>query len=55
MENRNEPLYQIACQTGFNEISNFNRQFQAIIGMSPSQYRRRIIEKEKKPEKDSQL
>ena len=53
MENQNEPLYQIACQTGFNEISNFNRQFQNIIGMSPSQYRQQIIGKKKIQEQDS--
>ena len=55
MENRHEPLYQIAGQTGFNEISNFNRQFQAIVGMSPGQYRRRMIEKEKEQEKGGRL
>ena len=55
MENMNEPIYQIAYQSGFNEISNFNRQFQAIIGMSPSQYRRQMIGKKKMQEKDSLL
>ncbi len=40
LENLDEPIYQIAYHAGFHEISNFNRQFQAALGLSPSQYRK---------------
>ena len=41
LENLSEPIYQIAYQAGFHELSNFNRQFHAVLGMSPCQYRKR--------------
>ena len=36
----NLPITQIAERSGFNSISNFNRQFKAQKGISPSQYAR---------------
>lgn len=36
-------LAEIAFKSGFNNISNFNRQFKSIKNMSPSSYRKKII------------
>ena len=33
-----DPVNQIAFATGFNNISNFNRQFKKIVGITPSAY-----------------
>ncbi len=35
-----EPVAQICFQTGFNNLSNFNRKFKRIIGISPTNYRK---------------
>ena len=35
---------QIALESGFNTISNFNRQFKNLIGKSPSQYLKEFLE-----------
>lgn len=35
-----EPVTTICFETGFNNLSNFNRQFLSIRGMTPSEYRR---------------
>ena len=37
MEQRNT-ISSVCYESGFNNISNFNRQFKSIVGMSPSQY-----------------
>lgn len=43
------PLKAISAELGFNSISTFYSLFQSSIGMTPSQYRRKVIEiKEKK-------
>jgi len=34
------PVTDICFETGFNNISNFNRQFRAFCGLTPSEYRR---------------
>lgn len=36
-----EPVAQIALACGYNSISNFNRSFKAITGLSPGDYRKR--------------
>lgn len=36
----NETIAQIALECGYNSISNFNRSFKAIIGLSPGDYRK---------------
>ncbi len=33
------PISQIAYESGYHNIANFNRQFKAITGVSPSEYR----------------
>ncbi len=37
-------IVQIALETGFNHLSNFNRHFQKVKGMTPREYRRRYSE-----------
>ena len=37
------PIAEIAEKSGFNSISNFNRQFKAQKGVSPSQYSNRVM------------
>ena len=37
-------ITEICYMTGFNNVSNFNRQFLARKGMPPSEYRRRHAE-----------
>lgn len=39
------PITEIAMACGYNNVSNFNRQFLALKGMSPSSYRRRAERK----------
>lgn len=36
----NQTIAQIALECGYNSISNFNRSFKAIIGLSPGDYRK---------------
>jgi AraC-like DNA-binding protein len=40
LEEQNSTIVQIAFETGFNHLSNFNRHFQKLRGMTPSEYRR---------------
>ncbi len=35
-----KPVTQVCFETGFNNLSNFNRQFLSFCGMTPSEYRR---------------
>lgn len=35
-----KPVTQVCFESGFNNISNFNRRFQQLKGMTPSHYRR---------------
>lgn len=37
----NEPISVIATESGFMNVSNFNRQFKAIVGESPLKYRQK--------------
>ncbi|MFC3703535.1 helix-turn-helix domain-containing protein [Devosia honganensis] len=39
MSDADEPITNIAFHVGFNNLSNFNRQFLALKGMSPSRFR----------------
>jgi len=34
-----KPVTAICFETGFNNLSNFNRQFRAVCGLTPSEYR----------------
>jgi AraC-like DNA-binding protein len=38
-------ITQIALESGFNTISNFNRQFKHLMGKSPSQYQKEFLSK----------
>lgn len=40
LRNSNETIAFVCFETGFNNLSNFNRQFKVIIGKSPSEYRK---------------
>ena len=41
-KNQETPISEIAVQSGYNTISNFNRQFLQITKMNPTQYRSRF-------------
>lgn len=43
MSESNECITNIAMNCGYNNIANFNRQFLALKGMNPSQYRERRL------------
>lgn len=38
-----EPILEIALDSGFGDVSNFNRAFRAEFGTSPREYRRRLL------------
>lgn len=40
LRNSNETIAYVCYEAGFNNLSNFNRQFKEIIGKSPSDYRK---------------
>jgi AraC-like DNA-binding protein len=40
LRNSNETIAFVCFETGFNNLSNFNRQFKGLIGKSPSAYRK---------------
>jgi AraC-like DNA-binding protein/quercetin dioxygenase-like cupin family protein len=42
-ENPEAPISEIAIESGYQTISNFNRQFGEITKMNPSEYRRKFI------------
>ena len=35
----------ISRETGFSNLTHFNRVFKSVTGMSPSQYRRQFVNK----------
>jgi len=37
-----KPVTDVCFETGFNNISNFNRQFRKLCGLAPSEYRRQV-------------
>lgn len=37
-----KPVTEVCFESGFNNLSNFNRRFHALKGMPPSQYRRTL-------------
>jgi transcriptional regulator GlxA family with amidase domain len=42
-------ITEIAMSCGYQNISNFNRQFLAIRNMNPTEYRQRFRMKERRP------
>lgn len=40
-----KPVTQVCFESGFNNISNFNRRFQQLKGMTPSHYRRLAVQR----------
>lgn len=46
LRNTDFNISQICYESGFNNVSNFNRQFKKLIGMSPSAYIKNYKEKE---------
>jgi AraC-like DNA-binding protein len=47
-----KPVTDVCFESGFNNISNFNRRFQQLKGMTPSHYRRLAVQRltEQKPD-----
>ena len=43
LEDGYKTISEICFSTGFNNISNFNRQFKKNTGCSPMQYRKRFL------------
>lgn len=41
LQQSDEPVLSVALDCGFNDISEFNRRFKRMIGMSPTQFRAR--------------
>ncbi len=39
-----KPVTEVCFESGFNNISNFNRRFYALKGMTPSEYRRTLTD-----------
>lgn len=39
-----KPVTEVCFESGFNNISNFNRRFHALKGMTPSEYRRTLAD-----------
>lgn len=44
----NYNILQICYESGFNNLSNFNRQFKKIINMSPVEYRKKMLSDSRK-------
>ncbi len=44
MENEEKPVSYIAFECGFNNVSNFNRQFKLITAYSPTAYLKERLE-----------
>ncbi|WP_407309245.1 AraC family transcriptional regulator [Pseudomonas sp. nanlin1] len=40
-----KPVTDVCFESGFNNISNFNRRFQQLKGMTPSHYRRLVMQR----------
>ena len=40
-----KPVTDVCFESGFNNISNFNRRFQQLKGMTPSHYRRLAVQR----------
>mgnify|MGYP000355673611 CR=1 FL=1 len=40
--NTSDPILEIATAVGFNNLSNFNRQFKRYYELTPSQYRKQL-------------
>lgn len=50
LQSSNKQVVQIAMECGFDNLSNFNRQFKKNTGCSPMQYRRRFLANAEKTE-----
>ncbi|MBU3056185.1 helix-turn-helix domain-containing protein [Pseudomonas indica] len=40
-----KPVTDVCFESGFNNLSNFNRRFQQLKGMTPSRYRRLVVQR----------
>ncbi|MFY0664738.1 MAG: helix-turn-helix domain-containing protein [Natronospirillum sp.] len=48
LENTDRPITQICYDVGFTNLSNFNRRFLAVKGMTPTDYRTQIAQRDKR-------
>lgn len=48
LENTDRPITAICYEAGFNNLSNFNRRFLALKGMTPSEYRQNIARRDRR-------
>jgi AraC-like DNA-binding protein len=42
LETTDKQIIRISLDSGFNDLSHFNRTFKKIVGSSPSEYRKSI-------------
>lgn len=44
LKNPDIPIYEVGYLSGYNNLSNFNRKFKERRGITPSQYRRKLLD-----------
>lgn len=47
LQDSNTTITNICFESGFRNLSNFNRQFKALMGLSPKEYRKKLLPEEK--------
>ncbi len=47
LQDSNNSVSSICFASGFNNLSNFNRQFKALMGMPPKEYRKNLLQSRK--------
>ena len=55
LESKDLPISVVAMRAGFNDLTEFNRQFRKRTGLSPSLFRKHITEKNNPPSPNSKI